>query len=313
MIIFFALSSPPTLPLSHIDEYLALYNKISQDASEVQSGDGGVVSFDDAMRKSGQTTKKEIENDKAGVCVQVRVKLDQALTLTRVAFVASLELQNDGTEPLTNITLEMRIYRSGDANKTLQNHLFVIGDPSPVFQGGINGSGVVPAQSSGLTEFLFMPLREAAPTENVAYSVGGTLSYAVDGVVLVIDLFPDTITVVPDARWGQIKEKNVNVVLSCANLCHVFLCSHQLEHRLLLGGTSVWRRPVHHGRRRAEHPVCRRHSHPQQCRLKIKKKILSLSSQSYSNTLNIHRALGRRSTSRLCPASRRSSRTPRSC
>lgn len=161
-----------------------------------------VVSFDDSIRAAADETIDETNNEKSGVCVKVRVRIEQEATITRTAFNAQLQLQNDGDTPLTNISVVIYIYEHNDANKTSKTHLFVIGDPDPTFLGGVNGSGRVLPKSSGTSEWLFMALSEAAPTKNVDYDVGGTLTYTIDGVPLTVDLFPDTITVAPSPKYG---------------------------------------------------------------------------------------------------------------
>jgi len=134
---------------------------------------------------------------------------------------------NDGDIPLTNISVTLFIYRTGDGGQANATHLFVIGSPDPVFQGGADGQGVIPAKSSGDAAWLFMALREAAPKFDTLYDVSGELSYAVDGVLLTVPLFPDTITVTPDPIlhvkyfWEQArKQRPPPISLSPKNTHH---------------------------------------------------------------------------------------------
>ena len=48
-----------------------------------------------------------LKGDEEGVCAAVRIRLSQTLTLTRVGFAASLELENVGNDPLTNIQVSL--------------------------------------------------------------------------------------------------------------------------------------------------------------------------------------------------------------
>ena len=137
-------------------------------------------------------------NKKEGICAQVRVQIQQELALTREAFAASLVLINDDTVPLINITVCIRITRVDDPSKADKTLFFVIGDPNPVIQGGVNGSGFIAAASRGTTEWLLMALHEAAPKTLVTYSVGGTITYVSNNALSTIELIPDTITVHPD-------------------------------------------------------------------------------------------------------------------
>ena len=69
---------------------------------------------------------------------------------------------------------------------------------SLVRAGGVDGRGTVPGKGTGKSEWLFMALREAAPQTTTYYDVGGWMSYVLDGALLNITLFPDTIAVQPD-------------------------------------------------------------------------------------------------------------------
>ena len=93
--------------------------------------------------------------------MQVRVKIEQELSLTRVGFLGSLELTNSGERPLTDVSVELSIYKTGDLAQESRLGSFVIGDPSPTFKGGVDGNGTIANKSSGVAEWLFMPLRDA--------------------------------------------------------------------------------------------------------------------------------------------------------
>ena len=124
------------------------------------------------------------------------MQIVQELALTRVAFEGSLTIFNEGDTPLTNISVTLKVTRPGEEENL--NHLFVFGDPDPVFQGGVDGNGRVAAKSEGTSTWLFMALREAAPVEATAYEIGGFFVYYDQGVRREVTLFPDTITVEPD-------------------------------------------------------------------------------------------------------------------
>jgi len=113
-----------------------------------------------------------------------------------VAFLGQLQLDNGGDLPLTNISVQLVIVEAGGDGSDA-THLFSIGEPSPVFQGGASGEGRVPPKSSGVAAWLFAARREAAPEFETQYEVGGRLAYSVDGVEFAVPLFPDTISVVP--------------------------------------------------------------------------------------------------------------------
>ena len=62
----------------------------------------------DKMQKLPHTEEIEkLIQGEEGVCVKVRIRLTQRLTLTRVGFSASLELENIGDDPLTNVQVSL--------------------------------------------------------------------------------------------------------------------------------------------------------------------------------------------------------------
>ncbi len=132
-----------------------------------------------------------------GVCARVRLELSQDITLTRAAFQATLVLENGGDSEITGIqlTLDFR-----NASQQSANNLFGIRGPTLRGITGIDGSGVLPAQTDGSVEFLFVPTLDAAPYSPRSYYIGGTLRFTLDGQPLVIPLLPGEITVLPEAR-----------------------------------------------------------------------------------------------------------------
>ncbi|EDQ89805.1 uncharacterized protein MONBRDRAFT_24936 [Monosiga brevicollis MX1] len=187
------------------DEYYARWQQLQADYSKLPHNPDGTASFDDQMYRSYIATEDAALEDEVGKCVEVRVRIEQEMTLTRTAFEGSLELTNDAEDPLENIRVVLYMLPHEERNVSRNvTHLFVIGQPSPVFAGGVNGNGTVPGASSGKATWLFMALRDAAPTEAVLYDVGGEITYTVRGTEFRITMYPDTITVYPDPRL-QIK------------------------------------------------------------------------------------------------------------
>jgi hypothetical protein len=146
--IFFAIE---LIPLSRADQYLAMFNQARTDAVALGlSSASDAVSFDGAARARATATQTALTSQRSGTCVKVRVRLVQEMTLTRTAFNAQLQIQNDGDVDMTNIRVDLEFYRRGDTT-TLRNSLFVIGNPDPVFVGGVSGNGTVRSKTSGLT------------------------------------------------------------------------------------------------------------------------------------------------------------------
>lgn len=132
-----------------------------------------------------------------GICAKVRVQIKQRAILTRKAFEAELQIENGGSD-MTNIMVEIIVRER--ATGTNSTERFVIDDPELVGITGVGGMGVLPASTSGTTTWLFLALRDAAPTEPVEYDVSGVFSYVADGVPTTISLQPDTILVSPDPQ-----------------------------------------------------------------------------------------------------------------
>ena len=64
----------------------------------------------------------------------------------------------------------------------------------------LDGTGKVPAGTTGTARWLIVPAPDAAPTEPTEYFVTGEFSYTIDGVAVHIPLEPVSITVLPMPR-----------------------------------------------------------------------------------------------------------------
>ena len=176
------------------DQLTSMWNQLFN-SSQYHAG----VSLEANMLQAAKTTYEAASHDIAGTCVQVRVKIDQQMAVTRIAFEGGLELDNTGATPLENISVVLQIWAHDDATQTnVAQTLFVIGTPSTTITNGVDGSGTLAGGSTGQATWLFMALREAAPVTNTLYDVGGQINYTVSGVQFTATLLPDTITVVPD-------------------------------------------------------------------------------------------------------------------
>ncbi len=134
------------------------------------------------------------------VCCTVSLAIDQTVALTRTAFTGTLTLNNQlSVGPLTDVELDLDVT---DAAGDPVNGLFFISSPS--LSGGlsaVDGTGELPADSSGSVTYTFIPDEDAALTAPTVYDIGGTLKY-VDpqtGVEVVTIVYPTAITVDPQA------------------------------------------------------------------------------------------------------------------
>ena len=163
------------------------------------SKDKGFTSYIDAYNFiSSQINLIDRWEDEAGVCAVVRIRIVQELTLTREAFLAKLEIENQEDAHLEQIEVEIIISHSGTREQSA--HLFAIGNGT--LSGSLtdtNHNGwLLPSKMSGAAEWLIIPYSEAAPETDQSYDVGGLLRYLLNGEVIAVPLLPSVIIVRPD-------------------------------------------------------------------------------------------------------------------
>ena len=158
----------------------------------------GFSSYLDAYNfASSEINKLDQREEEAGVCAVVRIRIEQELAVTRVAFLAKLEIENKESSSLVRGSLEIIIVDSGTGIES--THLFSIGNET--FSGSLtadNEGWSLPSEGSGSVEWLIIPYSEAAPKSDHTYDVGGILRYSLDNENITIRLFPSFITVTPD-------------------------------------------------------------------------------------------------------------------
>lgn len=133
----------------------------------------------------------------SGTCARIRLRLTQEAVVTRDAFQATLELDNDTAGPLEDISVEIAVRNALGADTT---SLFVIRPPTLENLGAINGTGSLAAHTTGSAGWLIIPSHDAAPTAPVEHFVSGTLRYRQNGVLISIPLAPARINVMPNAQ-----------------------------------------------------------------------------------------------------------------
>ena len=141
----------------------------------------------------------EPPEDGNGLCAQVRLQLEQSVAITRTAVSCTLEVDNAlSTTPVENLRVQLAVFDEAGNDRT---SLFGI-STRPTLQGvtGIDGNGVVPAGRAGRINWIILPTRDAAPTQDVRYFFGGFVSYVQSGAPRTFVLTPTGITVRPDPR-----------------------------------------------------------------------------------------------------------------
>ena len=132
-----------------------------------------------------------------GVCAVVRIRIEQEIAITREAFLARLEIENQENSLLEQIGLEIIITDSETGEQA--THLFSISNET--LSGSLSDTGTgwsLPSEMTGSAEWLIVPYSEAAPESDRAYDVGGTLRYLSGGDSITVPLLPTVITVRPD-------------------------------------------------------------------------------------------------------------------
>lgn len=129
-----------------------------------------------------------------GVCARVKLRLEQDAVLSRDAFKASLDIENRDANPLEDLRIDL-YFRTAEALDATE----WFGVRPPVLDGlsGVDGTGIIPPQSTGKATWTLIPTHEAAPTEPVQYLVGGTLAYTQGGTRVTVPLADVPITVYP--------------------------------------------------------------------------------------------------------------------
>lgn len=136
--------------------------------------------------------------DAAGICAQVRIRIEQEAVLTRTAFQGTLEVTNGNPDvPLTGVQLVLDIR---DENGNAVNDLFAARAPALSGLTAIDGTGVIAGGANGRAQYLFIPTVDAARDAPARYTIGGTLSYIEGGKKITVPLMPAKITVYPEAR-----------------------------------------------------------------------------------------------------------------
>jgi subtilase family serine protease len=133
----------------------------------------------------------------AGICARVKLRLEQEAAITRDAFRATLELDNNGPSRLENVRVAVDIW--DESGRTVTN-LFAQRFEGATVLSAVDGTGILAGNSTGTAKWLLIPTVDAAPQVATRFLVGGTLSYRLDGNDVTVDMTPVPITVLPSPR-----------------------------------------------------------------------------------------------------------------
>jgi hypothetical protein len=137
------------------------------------------------------------QGEGGGVCARVKLRTEQAAVLTRDAFRATLEIENQDSARLENVSVALMVT---DADGMDRTGLFGIRPPELSSLTGVDGGGILAGFSTGRARWTIIPTSDAAPTNATQYFVSGRFSYQQSGAQLSVPLAPAAITVLPTPK-----------------------------------------------------------------------------------------------------------------
>ncbi len=165
-------------------------------AYDTSRAKGFVEPFDEFLSES-TNLRNSLQGNQGGTCATIKIKLSQDVVMTRIAFRATLELENSGTGgDLTQVGFDMEIRdEMGQPSEDLFN--------TQVTQltglAAIDGTGEIPESLTGSVQWTLIPRDTAAQEDIRRYTVGGIIHYTQNGTQFNIPVENVPITVRPDA------------------------------------------------------------------------------------------------------------------
>jgi beta propeller repeat protein len=142
-----------------------------------------------------------------GVCSQVKIVIDQTLTIERIGYLATLEVtDNDGTDPITDFSAQLTFENPSLSSATATNDasaLFFVQQPKLGNINDVGGSGVIAPTTKATVSWFIIPKTGAGGTtpNGVIFRIGCSLSGKIRGVQIPSDVLfavPAVITVKPE-------------------------------------------------------------------------------------------------------------------
>lgn len=180
------------LPFMNQSEYEARHSQYLKDLN--YSRQLGFSNLFDAYVGIIEQYEEAHKDSSAGTCATVTIRIVQNVTITRQGFDAELTIDNSGADTLDDIQVVLDIQTEDQLNATDRFSIGQVNITGDIINRSLATGG------SGQFNWLIIPYLSAAPTASKWYSVGGQLSYTIDGERVNITLFPDRIQVDPEAR-----------------------------------------------------------------------------------------------------------------
>ncbi|HWI56106.1 MAG TPA: hypothetical protein VNZ22_02680, partial [Bacillota bacterium] len=144
-----------------------------------------------------------------GVCSQVKIVIQQQLTLERIGFEATLEISNnDGQDPITDFFAALSFENPVFSTNGVLNDasaLFFVQKPTFTSINSVGGDGVIAPSTKAIIKWFIIPKITAGGTspDGVRYKVGCRLAGKLRGVSIPADIMvaiPAQIYVKPEAQ-----------------------------------------------------------------------------------------------------------------
>ncbi|HOK77001.1 MAG TPA: CARDB domain-containing protein, partial [Verrucomicrobiota bacterium] len=187
--------APPGANLDFID-MLLVEQKLVELLEYYQAAQA--AGYDDPIQALIENGKMALdEPGTAGVCARIKLRLDQQAVLSREAFRATLEINNETADPLDHIGVDLQITDS--AHQPAES-LFDIRPPELSNLNDVYGLGIINPGQKSTARWVIVPTVDAAPTNPTLYYIGGVFRYTLNGTEFVVPMVPVPITVNPTAR-----------------------------------------------------------------------------------------------------------------
>ena len=161
----------------------------------------GYESTTDMLRKEYALLKGRLEESSSSVCSSITLQFTQKMVMTRQAFRGTLKVFNGNEqEAMKDVKLTLTV-TDEKGNIAMSDKFQVNPEKLEGFNGKLDFTDgwTLDAQKEGVATVLFIPTKKAAPTVEIRYAFGGTLSYVdpFTGLEVTRDLTPITLTVKP--------------------------------------------------------------------------------------------------------------------
>lgn len=176
---------------------LKWYSDICHEAQQLAL-DKGYPGLLNMWKEEFPIYEERVKDKSSNVCATVTLQFEQDLYFTRQAFEGTLTINNSTARAMTDIDLSIVV--KDEYGVIATSHEFQVNRLSTDgFDGDLDGTWSLEGGKSGTAKVQFIPTRFAAPTANVPWSFGGSVSYTdpFSGLRVTIELSDVTLTVKP--------------------------------------------------------------------------------------------------------------------